>query len=149
MSESRFITQHIVAGFGQLNHLGILEIEKNRDLNLMILKAIDFLDNEIKRDFERLKELNPKQEEALNKIKTNVLEKYEFGTGVQEILNRAVFEILGYLAIFPASANKLGDSKGNILPDCFLLPKDSTALDFAYFLHIYEVTRSGSDPIWI
>jgi hypothetical protein len=27
------------------------------------------------------------------------------------------------------------DSKGNILPDCFLLPPNSTALDFAYFLH--------------
>jgi len=39
------------------------------------------------------------------------------------------------LAIFPGSANKLGDSKGNILPDCFLLPPGSTALDFAYYLH--------------
>jgi hypothetical protein len=29
----------------------------------------------------------------------------------------------------------LGDSKGNILPDCFLLPKGSTALDFAFYLH--------------
>ncbi|MEM3141562.1 MAG: TGS domain-containing protein, partial [Candidatus Pacearchaeota archaeon] len=38
-------------------------------------------------------------------------------------------------AVFPASANKLSDSKGNILPDCFLLPPNSTALDFAFFLH--------------
>ncbi len=37
--------------------------------------------------------------------------------------------------MFPASANKLSDSKGNVLPDCFLLPEGSTALDFAYFLH--------------
>jgi hypothetical protein len=82
-----------------------------------------------------LKELNEKQVEALEKIKKNVLEKFEFGTGVQEVLNRAVFDLLGYLPIFPAGANKLGDSKGNILPDCFLLPPGSTALDFAYFLH--------------
>ena len=47
----------------------------------------------------------------------------------------AVFELLKYIAIFPAGAHKLTDSKGNILPDCFLLPPNSTALDFAFFLH--------------
>ncbi len=87
------------------------------------------------KEFKIIKDLNEKQKEALNKIKENVLEKFEFGTGVQNILNIAVFDILGYLAIFPASANKLGDSKGNILPDCFLLPPGSTALDFAFYLH--------------
>ncbi len=76
-----------------------------------------------------------RQKQALEKIKKDVLDEFEFGTGVQKVLNKAVFELLGYIAIFPASANKLGDSKGNILPDCFLLPPKSTALDFAYFLH--------------
>jgi len=84
--------------------------------------------------FKILKELNEKQKQALDKIKEKVLDKFG-GTGVQEILNYAIFDLLGYIAIFPASANKLGDSKGNILPDCFLLPRNSTALDFAYFLH--------------
>jgi hypothetical protein len=87
------------------------------------------------RNFKILKELNDKQKSALEKIKKNVLEVFEFGTGVQKILNASVFEILKCVAIFPASANKLGDSKGNILPDCFLLPEHSTALDFAYYLH--------------
>jgi len=87
------------------------------------------------RDFKILMELNEKQKEALEKIKKNVLEVFEEGTGVQSILNNAVFDLLRYLPIFPASATKLGDSKGNILPDCFLLPPNSTALDFAYFLH--------------
>ena len=54
---------------------------------------------------------------------------------MQDVLNMAVFDLLKYIAIFPASANKLADSKGNILPDCFLLPPGSTALDFAYYLH--------------
>ncbi len=79
-------------------------------------------------------DLSDKQKEALDKIKKEVLDVYG-GTGVQEILNLAVFDLLKYLAIFPAGAKKLGDSKGNILPDCFLLPGGSTALDFAYFLH--------------
>lgn len=87
------------------------------------------------RDFKILKDLNEKQVDALNKIRENVLAKFENGTGVQQVLNFAVFDLLGYLPIFPASATKLGDSKGNILPDCFLLPPGSTALDFAYFLH--------------
>lgn len=87
------------------------------------------------RDFKIIGELGEKQIGVLEEIKKNVLDKFEYGTGVQAILNFAVFDLLKYIAIFPASANKLGDSKGNILPDCFLLPPGSTALDFAYFLH--------------
>jgi hypothetical protein len=87
------------------------------------------------KDFKILKDLNDKQISALDKIKKKVLDKYEHGTGIQKVLNSAVFEILGYITVFPASANKLGDSKGNILPDCFLMPPRTTALDFAYYLH--------------
>jgi len=79
------------------------------------------------------KKLNEKQEQALKKIKEEILDVYG-NTGVQKVLNTVVFELLKYLAIFPAGS-KLKDSKGNILPDCFLLPENSTALDFAYFLH--------------
>lgn len=85
-------------------------------------------------NFKILKSINEKQSEALSRIKENVLDFYG-STGVQNVLNTAVFNLLKYVAIFPASANKLGDSKGNILPDCFLLPPNSTALDFAFFLH--------------
>ena len=87
------------------------------------------------KDFKILKELNKKQSDALDKIKKDVLENYAEGTGVQAVLNNAVFGLLKYIAIFPAGATKLADSKGNILPDCFLLPEGSTALDFAYYLH--------------
>jgi len=86
------------------------------------------------KDFKIIGSVTNKQRQALDSIKKNVLDVYG-GTGVQEILNLAVFDFLKYLAIFPAGANKLADSKGNILPDCFLLPPGSTALDFAYFLH--------------
>jgi len=87
------------------------------------------------RDFKVTGELNEKQEPALEKIKEDVLDRF-VGTGIQAVLNYAVFELLGHIAVFPVdSANKLTDSKGKILPDCFLLPKGSTALDFAYFLH--------------
>jgi len=86
------------------------------------------------KNFRIIGKLNDKQKEALEKIKSDVLDIYG-GTGVQEVLNLAVFEFLKYIAVFPAGASKLADSKGNILPDCFLLPPKSTSLDFAYFLH--------------
>jgi ribosome-binding ATPase YchF (GTP1/OBG family) len=56
-------------------------------------------------------------------------------TGVQEVLDKAVFDVLKYICIFPGGANKLEDKDGNVLPDCFLLREGSTALDFAYSLH--------------
>lgn len=77
--------------------------------------------------------VSEKQKQALESIQKNVLNVFG-STGVQEILDKTVFDLLGYIAIYPAGA-KLSDSKGNILPDCFLLPKGSTALDFAYYLH--------------
>lgn len=83
--------------------------------------------------FEVLKDLNEKQQKGIEFIES-FLEKYKT-TGVQEALNNAVFKLLEYIYVFPGGANKLGDKDGNILPDCFLLPKDSTALDFAYYIH--------------
>ena len=77
--------------------------------------------------------VSEKQKAALESIQKNVLNIYG-STGIQEVLDKAIFDILGYIAIFPAGS-QLADSKGNILPDCFLLPKNSTALDFAYHLH--------------
>ena len=76
---------------------------------------------------------NEEQKRALSLIQKNVLDKFG-STGVQEVLDEAVFRLLNYIAIFPAGS-KLADSKGNVLPDCFLLPSGSTALDFAYHLH--------------
>jgi len=80
-------------------------------------------------------ELNEKQKEGLDYIQKNILDVYEEGTGVQEALNGAVFDLLQYMSIFPGGANKLEDKDGNVLPDCFLLPPHSTAVDFAYALH--------------
>jgi len=93
---------------------------------------IDYIPGES--SFTLKKELNEKQKEALEAIKKNVLEVYG-NTGVQNALDKAVFDFLKYIAIFPASPNKLADSEGRILPDCFLLRDGSTALDFAFAIH--------------
>lgn len=86
------------------------------------------------RDFRELKGLNDKQEKLLSMVREKVLKKFG-SSGVQDVLDKTVFEALGYIAVFPAGTKKLADSEGNILPDCILMPKGSTALDFAFKLH--------------
>lgn len=83
-------------------------------------------------DFTVKGSLSDKQSEALESIRS-ILKEYG-SSGIQNVLNSLVFDILKYVAIYPAGA-KLSDSKGNVLPDCFLMPPRSTALDFAYRLH--------------
>lgn len=86
------------------------------------------------KNFRPTGQLQPAQEKALNFIRTSVLDVIG-NTGVQQAIDAAVFELLKYIAIFPGGVNKLADQHGNVLPDCFLLPPNSTALDFAAKIH--------------
>jgi ribosome-binding ATPase YchF (GTP1/OBG family) len=96
-------------------------------------KVIDYLPGDNK--FKLLKEdLNEKQNNALDFIKTNILDKYN-ETGVQAILDNVVFKVLKYIAIYPGGTKGLADKDGNILIDCFLMPPGSKAIDFAFKLH--------------
>ncbi len=83
--------------------------------------------------FKIIGKLNEKQKKGLEIIR-KVLQEWG-STGVQEVLNKVVLDVLGYIVVFPGGARKLQDSKGRILPDAFLLPPGSTALDFAYKIH--------------
>lgn len=96
-------------------------------------KLIDYVPGE--KDFSVIGTLNETQEKALNFIRENILNKLVEGTGVQAVLNSAVFSLLKYITIYPGGVNKLADKDGNVLPDCFLMPPKSTALDFAFKLH--------------
>ncbi|MDD4877845.1 MAG: redox-regulated ATPase YchF [Candidatus Nanoarchaeia archaeon] len=84
--------------------------------------------------FEVKGSLNEQQKKALEFIQKNVLDACG-STGVQDVLNHAVFDLLHYIAVYPGGVNKLADKDGNVLPDCFLMPPGSTALDFAFRLH--------------
>jgi len=85
-------------------------------------------------DFKIIGKPNDKQKQALNFIKENILKKWG-STGVQQVIDDSVFNVLKYIAVFPGGVSKLADSHGNILPDCFLLPEGSTALNFAEKVH--------------
>ncbi len=55
MPESRYITQHIVEGFGHLDHLGIKSVREDEKTWTMLKKAIVYLDRAIKEDYDWLK----------------------------------------------------------------------------------------------
>jgi ribosome-binding ATPase YchF (GTP1/OBG family) len=79
------------------------------------------------------KELNPEQRKALDYIE-NFLK--EFGsTGVQQTLEKLVYDLLNYIVVFPVANEKYSDKEGNILPDAFLIKKGTTAKEFAYKIH--------------
>lgn len=55
MPESRYITQHIVTGLGHLYSLKVLNPLENNEIKGMLKKAIDYLDETLKIDFEKIK----------------------------------------------------------------------------------------------
>ena len=78
--------------------------------------------------------LNDNQINALTSISDFL--KDNGSTGVQECLEKAVLEKLDLIAIYPVEdETHFTDGQNRILPDAFLLPKGSTALDLAYKVH--------------
>lgn len=78
--------------------------------------------------------LNEKQKKGLEFVKDNVLNKFR-STGVQQVLDDAVFKLLNHIAVYPVANSHLQDKDGNILPDCFLVPDGTIALEFAFKVH--------------
>ena len=80
------------------------------------------------------KEIPAPQQKALDLVST-IFSKIE-STGIQKILNTAVFDSLNLIAVFPVEdETKLTNKDGVILPDTKLLPQDSTAKDLAGLIH--------------
>lgn len=80
-------------------------------------------------------QLTQPQKEALTYIEERVLKKFG-STGVQEAIERAIFDVLKFIAIFPVEdVSKLTDHDGRVLPDVFFAPEGTTAREFAYRIH--------------
>lgn len=57
-------------------------------------------------------------------------------TGVQECINRTVFELLDLIVVYPVEdEGKWSDKIGNMLPDAYLMKRGSTCHDLAYQIH--------------
>lgn len=83
MRSSRYITQHIVTGFGKLKKMGVTEISNNSKIDNLIQKAIRYLDKQIIKD----------HEEAINKSDKDVY-IYDLRDNIQYLYARSFFPSL-------------------------------------------------------
>lgn len=79
--------------------------------------------------------LSAAQAGALKMVEDRVMKAYG-GTGVQEAINGAFFDLLKAIVVFPVEDEaKLTDKEGRVLPDAFVMRGGSTALDLARTVH--------------
>ena len=79
-------------------------------------------------------EVSPPQQKALDLVKS-VFSKIN-STGIQEVLNSIIFDILKLIVVYPVEDDtKLCNKDGQVLPDARLLPINSTAKDLAETVH--------------
>lgn len=81
-------------------------------------------------------DLSEKQIKGLEKLKNFVVSRKPHGCGVQECINKAVFDQLDLIVVYPVEdEGHWTDKKGRILPDAYLVKKGSTAHELAYKVH--------------
>ncbi len=80
------------------------------------------------------KKILSQQKKALGVVK-EIFSKIQ-STGIQKILNIAVFDTLKFIVVYPVEdETKLTNKDGDVLPDTKLLPENSTAKDLAALVH--------------
>mgnify|MGYP003388607773 FL=1 len=80
------------------------------------------------------KEIPIPQQKALDLVNT-VFSKIQ-STGIQKILNSAIFDSLNLIVVYPVEdESKFTNKEGVVFPDTKLLPQDSTAKDLASLIH--------------
>jgi ribosome-binding ATPase YchF (GTP1/OBG family) len=85
-------------------------------------------------EFRINKEPNPEQRKALSYMGAYL--RSNGATGVQQLLNLAVFSSADNIVVYPVEdEKKYTDHFGNCLPDAILMKKGSTALDLALKIH--------------
>ncbi len=78
--------------------------------------------------------LDEKQRKGLERIQ-HILDRIG-ETGIQKCIESAVFNLLDLIVVYPVEdEHKLTDKDGRVLPDAYLMKKDSTAKDLAYKVH--------------
>ena len=79
--------------------------------------------------------LSKGQRRALETVRERVFRRWG-STGVQETINAAYFQLLDSIVVYPVEdAEKLTDHVGRVLPDCYLVPRGTTARQFAGLIH--------------
>ncbi len=81
-------------------------------------------------------ELDEKQKKGLESLKAFMQSRQPHGCGIQECINKAVFELLDLIVVYPVEdESHWTDKKENMLPDAYLMKRGSSAHDLAYLVH--------------
>jgi len=79
--------------------------------------------------------LSPAQANALRMVEERVIAPFG-GTGVQDAINGAFFDLLKAVVVFPVEdETRLTDKSGVVLPDAFVMKGGSKAVDLAKAVH--------------
>lgn len=85
------------------------------------------------KEFKVIGKTDEKQKKALERLKDIIAEE---GSGVQQVINEAAFNLLGLIPVYPVEdENKFSDHFGNVLPHAILLQKGKTPIDLAGKVH--------------
>ncbi|MEF8776497.1 MAG: redox-regulated ATPase YchF [Haloarculaceae archaeon] len=85
-------------------------------------------------DFEIVGDVSDEQAAGLERIR-EVMQEWG-GTGVQEALDTAVYDVLDMFTAYPVeNETRWTDGQGTVLPDAHLLPEGSTPKDLAFAVH--------------
>jgi len=82
MPDNRYITQHIVAGFGHLAKLNVIDIKNKSKVDEMLKKAVAYLDDRLKEDLDNIKKYDK------DYLKTNHL----YYTNIHALYARSFFD---------------------------------------------------------
>ncbi len=150
-------------------------LKRMKDLNYMVIpcsaeaelglrraaekQLVDYKPGDSDFKITQSEKLSAGQIKALEAIREKVLVK-NGSTGVQNAMNLAYFKLLNMITVYPVEdLEHLSDHNGRVLPDTYLIPKGTTARQFAYIIHselgesfIYAVDardkrRIGEDAI--
>ncbi|WP_135610580.1 redox-regulated ATPase YchF [Methanococcoides sp. AM1] len=124
----------------KLNDLDLIVVPTSAAAELALRSAakneiINYLPGD--EDFEIVSEdINDAQKKGLNSLKDLMNKMGTGGGGIQECINRAVFDLLDLIVVYPVEdEGKWSDKNDRMLPDAFLMKKGSTAHDLAYRVH--------------
>lgn len=131
-------TEEAVANIERIRAMGLDIVPTSAESELMLRRAeakglIEYTPGDS--SFKIRGQLTEEQRRALKLVEERVLARWG-STGVQTTLNRAYFEVLGMIAVYPVEdPNKMTDHSGNVLPDVYLVPRGTSARGLAYKIH--------------
>jgi ribosome-binding ATPase YchF (GTP1/OBG family) len=131
-------TEEAVANIERIRAMGLDIVPTSAESELMLRRAeakglIEYTPGDS--SFKIKGQLTEEQRRALKLVEERVLARWG-STGVQTTLNRAYFEVLGMIAVYPVEdPNKMTDHSGNVLPDVYLVPRGTSARGLAYKIH--------------